>query len=80
MPPAAATAAPPPLVCQAIATSDSEASRSWLPAPLLHAHVQLTEALGLEVRQDAGDGKGRGVFATQVRRVCCTLCRGLFPS
>lgn len=30
--------------------------------------VQLTTGLGLEVRLDAGGCKGKGVFATKVRR------------
>lgn len=42
-----------------------------LPATL--AAMQVTAGTGLEVRQDSGGGKGRGVFATQVRRsAACT--------
>ena len=38
------------------------------PSCHLATLVQLTEGLGLEVRPDAGGGKGRGVFATKVSR------------
>ena len=74
----------PPICCRHCWHCRRHRRRCLLPPslPLLPPSCpwQLTEGLGVEVRQDAGDGKGKGIFTTQVRRQVLFLqAEGLWP-